>query len=239
MKHGSPGRRAAVVAAGFIAAFVLAACGSNASGGGAVPAKSNSATGSRSGATFNGVDVMFLRMMIPHHQQAVEMATLAQTRAADPRVKQLAARIKATQTSEIATMNRWLTAWGQPTTMPNDHDMSAMPGGGMMPSAMPGRPGGMMPSAMPGTPGCMTPSGMPRMPGMMSSADMARLTAATGKDFDKQFLQMMIVHHTGAIQMARAEQAYGSNPDVKALAGRIIKDQQAEIATMQKMLAGT
>ena len=53
---------------------------------------------------------------------------------------------------------------------------------------------------------------------------LANLTAATGKDFDKQFLQMMIVHHRGAIQMAQAEQAHGANPDAKALAGRIIKN---------------
>ncbi len=214
MKHDSPARRAALVAAGLIAAVALAACGSDTGGGGAGPVKSSGGTSSKPGATFNSVDVMFLRMMTPHHQQAVEMATLAQTRAADPQVKQLAARIKASQTSEIATMNRWLTAWGQPSMKPSDHDMSAMPSGGMM------------------------PSGMPSMPGMMSSAEMARLKAATGKDFDEQFLQMMIVHHKGAIQMARAEQAYGSNPDVKAFAGRIINDQQAEIATMQKMLAG-
>jgi len=78
---------------------------------------------------------------------------------------------------------------------------------------------------------------MPSMPGMMSGADMARLRAATGRDFDQLFLQMMIVHHKGAIQMAQAEQTRGANPDAKALGGRIITDQQAEVATMQKMLA--
>jgi uncharacterized protein (DUF305 family) len=75
------------------------------------------------------------------------------------------------------------------------------------------------------------------MPGMMPSADMAKLTAATGKQFDKLFLQMMIAHHRGAIQMAQAELAHGANPDAKALAARIIKSQQAEINTMQKTLA--
>jgi uncharacterized protein (DUF305 family) len=75
------------------------------------------------------------------------------------------------------------------------------------------------------------------MPGMTSGADMAKLRTATGKDFDKLFLQMMIAHHRGAIQMAQAEQTRGANWDAKALAGRIITNQQAEIATMQKMLA--
>jgi uncharacterized protein (DUF305 family) len=47
----------------------------------------------------------------------------------------------------------------------------------------------------------------------------------------------LIVHHRGPIQIARLEQTNGSDPDVKALAGRSIKDQQAEIAAMQKILA--
>jgi uncharacterized protein (DUF305 family) len=71
---------------------------------------------------------------------------------------------------------------------------------------------------------------------MMSDADLAKLKAASGKEFDKQFLQMMIAHHKGAIEMARTEQTDGSNPDAKALAGNIIQTQQAEIDTMQKTL---
>jgi uncharacterized protein (DUF305 family) len=172
-----------------------------------VPAKSNGGASSQPGGVHNNGDIMFAQMMIPHHQQAVAMANLAQTRATDPKVKQLAAQIKAEQAPEIATMEGWLAAWGQPTTMPS-------------------MPSGTMPSGM--------PSGMP---GMMSSADMAQLAATTGKQFDKLFLQMMIAHHRGAIQMAQAELAHGANPDAKALAARIIKSQQAEINTMQKTLA--
>jgi uncharacterized protein (DUF305 family) len=216
MKRYTLGRRAALVGAALSAACALAACGGTGNGGSSVPANSHGGTSQRSTATFNNVDVMFVRMMILHHRQAVEMATLAETKATDPRVRQLAGQIRAAQVSEIATMKRWLSVWGQPTMMPSGHNMSSMPGG-------------MMPSGM--------PNPMPTVPGMMSSADMARLKAATGKDFDKQFLQMMIVHHKGAIQMAQAEQAHGANPDAKALAGRIITNQQAEIATMQKLLA--
>jgi uncharacterized protein (DUF305 family) len=224
MKRCTLGRRATLAGAILVATFALAACGGNDSGASAVSAKSHAGTTGKPAAAFNNVDVMFVRMMIPHHQQAVEMATLARTRAADPQVKQLAARITAEQNSEIATMKKWLTAWGQPT---------------MMPSAPPSMPGGMMPSAMPSgmMPSGAMPSGMPRMPGMMSSADMAKLKAATGKDFDKLFLQTMIAHHKGAIQIARVEQTNGSNPDAKALGSRMIKEQQAEIAAMQKILA--
>jgi uncharacterized protein (DUF305 family) len=222
MKRYTLGRRAALVGA----ALTLAGCGGTHSGGSPESANSHGGTSNKPNATFNKVDVTFVRMMIPHHQQAVELATLAEAKATDPQVKQLAGQIRAAQSSEIATMKRWLTVWGQPSMMPSGHDLSGMPGGGMMPSGM---PSGMMPSGM--------PSGMSTMPGMMSGADMAKLMAATGKDFDKQFLQMMIVHHKGVIQMAQAEQTEGANPDAKTLAGRIIKNQQAEIATMQKMLA--
>ncbi|MEJ3742550.1 DUF305 domain-containing protein [Actinomycetes bacterium KLBMP 9797] len=83
-------------------------------------------------ASFNDADVRFAQMMIPHHQQAVEMATLAGSRASDPQVKQLAAQVKAAQDPEINTMTGWLTAWGQSTAAPGGgHDMpgmSSMPG---------------------------------------------------------------------------------------------------------------
>lgn len=74
---------------------------------------------------FNDADVMFAQMMIPHHEQAVEMAELAETRASDPEVVELAAQIKAAQDPEIDTMTGWLEAWGEPTEM--DHGMD-MPG---------------------------------------------------------------------------------------------------------------
>jgi uncharacterized protein (DUF305 family) len=74
------------------------------------------------------------------------------------------------------------------------------------------------------------------MPGMMSTEDMDKLKAASGAAFDRQFAQMMIEHHKGAIEMAKDVQTKGGNPDVKKLAADIEKTQQAEIATMQKML---
>lgn len=74
------------------------------------------------------------------------------------------------------------------------------------------------------------------MPGMMSAEQMAALSAASGPDFDRQWLTMMIEHHTGAITMAETELAEGENPDAKALAERIIAAQRAEITQMRTML---
>ena len=69
---------------------------------------------------------------------------------------------------------------------------------------------------------------------MNADADMAKLESAS--DFDAEFMKMMIVHHEGAITMARAEQADGKDPELKALAGRIIEAQQREIEQMQDEL---
>ncbi len=76
------------------------------------------------GANFNSADVTFAQMMIPHHRQAVEMAELAATRAADPEIKQLATAIKGAQQPEIDLMTGWLTSWGQaPEHMGSGHGM--------------------------------------------------------------------------------------------------------------------
>lgn len=86
-------------------------------------------TSASSGAAFVDADVMFVQMMIPHHQQAVDMAALAETRASDPELKLLAAKIKAAQDPEITTMTAWLTAWGQPSAAAGGHlGHGGMPG---------------------------------------------------------------------------------------------------------------
>ncbi|WP_067835572.1 DUF305 domain-containing protein [Nocardia lijiangensis] len=75
-----------------------------------------------------------------------------------------------------------------------------------------------------------------RMPGMMSAEQMLALEAASGAEFDRMWLEMMIEHHAGAIDMAKTELAEGVNPDAQALARAVIAAQEAEIATMRTML---
>ena len=86
-------------------------------------------------------------------------------------------------------------------------------------------------------------TGMPGMSGggmsdmsAMSEEQMQQLEQATGAAFDRMFLEMMIAHHTSAIDMAEQEVANGQNPDAKALAEKIIADQRAEIDRMQQLL---
>lgn len=74
------------------------------------------------------------------------------------------------------------------------------------------------------------------MPGMMSDQVMSDLGAATGETFDQMWLESMIAHHEGAVQMADTEIADGKDPDAIALAKSIKAAQTTEIATMKKLL---
>ena len=72
----------------------------------------------------NSADVMFAQMMIPHHEQAIVMADLAADRAGDPRMRDLAAQIKAAQGPEIESMASWLEQWGAPRISGDEAMMS-------------------------------------------------------------------------------------------------------------------
>lgn len=79
-------------------------------------------------------DVMFTQEMIPHHQQAVEMADLAldPVHAASPEVRDLAGRIKRAQSAEIADMRAWLAEWGADPAESGHMDHMGDSGMGMM-----------------------------------------------------------------------------------------------------------
>ncbi|MFE7843923.1 DUF305 domain-containing protein [Microbacterium sp. NPDC057407] len=157
--------------------------------------------GSEQAADVNSADIMFAQMMIPHHEQAVEMADMLLAKDdIDPDVVRLAEDIKAAQQPEIDRMAGWLEDWG---------------------------------ADMPGMDGM---DGMDHGDGMMSEADMARLEAATGVEASRLFLEQMIVHHEGAIEMAQAEVEDGRNPGAIQLADDIIETQTAEVGTMNGLL---
>lgn len=77
-----------------------------------------------------------------------------------------------------------------------------------------------------------------QMPGMMDSMktmagdEMKKMEAATGKDFDVHFLDMMTPHHAGAVTMAKEALARAEHPEIKTLANQVIKEQEAEIKEM-------
>jgi len=90
------------------------------------------ATSETAAATFNGADVTFAQLMIPHHEQAVEMSDLLLAEdGVDDQVRGLATQIKDAQQPEIDQMREWLDAWGQ-----EESDMGGMNhGSGMMSDA--------------------------------------------------------------------------------------------------------
>ena len=76
---------------------------------------------------FNDADIMFAQMMIPHHEQAIELADMAldPTLMASEQVKALASQIKNAQDPEIDLMAQWLDDWEQPLMdMSVDHSMT-------------------------------------------------------------------------------------------------------------------
>lgn len=78
------------------------------------------------------------------------------------------------------------------------------------------------------------------MPGMLTAAQLEQLGAARGRDFDRLFLQLMIKHHEGAIQMVTEllrSPGAGQEVDINVLANEIEAAQLAEIELMWQMLA--
>ena len=135
-------------------------------------------------ATGSDADITFAQLMIPHHEQAVQMADMALQQATSPEVTDLATQIKAAQDPEIQQMRGWLQQWGAPEQMDG---VDGMDHGDM---DMGGQTAG----------------------GMMSDEDMGALMDASGADFDRMWLTMMIAHHEGAIEMAEQVKAQSTNP---------------------------
>lgn len=150
----------------------------------------------QSTSDFTGTDIMFAQMMIPHHQQAVDMSTLAETHTTNPEILALAKQIKDAQAPEIEQMTAWIDSTGAGMDM--GHDMG--------------------------------------MGGMLSEEQMAALGNAQGADFDKLYLEGMIGHHQGALDMAKMIEN-STNAEAKTLAANIMTSQTAEIEKMKQMLA--
>lgn len=146
-------------------------------------------------------DIMFVQMMIPHHEQAVEMSEILLAKPAMPaEMVELATSIAAEQGPEIEQMQQWQEDWGLP-------DMPGMGHGGH---------GGM--------------------DGMLGDEELDDLRDAEGDGAVTLFLEQMIAHHEGAIDMAQDVVDRGDHADVIAMATAIIESQRAEIALMNGML---
>lgn len=184
--------------------LLVAGCGPRAAPAPAPVAKSPSPAV----AAPTGVDVLFARMMVLHHDQAVRLSRGIVARPGVPeRVWRLADYIAHDQQREIDETNAWLTAWGRPAADPADPALRRLHGGAAAAH------------------------------GMLSEAQLDRVRAAAPAEASRLFLRQMIAHHLGAITMARSVLAGGGNAWVRALAKHIVNEQAAENDVMRALLA--
>jgi uncharacterized protein (DUF305 family) len=157
----------------------------------------------------NEADANFVRMMIPHHHQALVLSRLTPDRTANTELLALAARIDVEQTVEIATMQQWQVFYGFDETDPE--------------SAY-----GMV----------MQDPAMIEMMGMATQAELDQLETLSGGAFDQLFLQLMIDHHQGAVDMCVQVMTNGQEPVLQSMANEMLTTQSTQIFQMQAMLGG-
>lgn len=159
---------------------------------------------------YSEADVTFMQGMILHHQQAVDMAALVEDRTNREDIVELAGRIDATQEDEIAFMRSWLEDRGE--VAPDPSDPHAMHAAGLDHSAM---------------------------SGMATPEQMDALAEAAGVAFDQLFLELMIAHHEGAIEMVDellGQPGSAFDPALYDFANDVESEQEAEIRRMSRIL---
>lgn len=159
--------------------------------------------------TSNAADSGFVAMMIPHHFQATVMSQLAPERSDDDTLLAFADRIDVEQTVEIGMMQNWQTWNGLEVT---DAEMAYE-----MMLAMP-----MMVEQM----------------GMATPEELDALDAASGTDFDRLYLELMIDHHEGALTMLVDVITNGTDTTLQFWATDMLNAQQSQIYQMEAMIAG-
>ena len=182
-------------------------------------------------------DIRFMQDMIMHHGQAVEMTELAKTRAQNPAVKEIAAKIDLSQGDEIRWMKQWLNERGVPVETAGSMDMAGMEG--MDHAGMAGMDHGSAAKPGPTDAPPTDPMDVAMMPGMLTPRQMAALRKADGRQFDVQFLTGMMQHHNGALLMVKqlfGQPGAGQDPQLFDFANDVDNTQLAEIDIMKGIL---
>ncbi|OLF08072.1 hypothetical protein BLA60_24710 [Actinophytocola xinjiangensis] len=171
----------------------------------------------------DSVDVGFAQDMRVHHLQAVTMAGIERDRTDDGELRRLAFDIESTQLAQASEMAGWLTVWGrQSLPDPGAGHMEWMSQGGTHEHT----------DAL----GQTTTGAVDRMPGMATSQELDQLRAATGRELDVLFLQLMLRHHQGGLQMAEYGAQHASAGYVRNLAKKIVSSQVSEVNLLTDML---
>jgi uncharacterized protein (DUF305 family) len=158
------------------------------------------------GEAEDSVDVGFMRDMIAHHEQAVQLGLLGVANGEDPGVEHFAQEAIVAQQWEVGYMTALLEDWGYDT---GSLDRDAMT---------------WMDMATP----------LSQMPGMATPEQLAELRDLRGAEADAAFLQLMTDHHIGGVHMAEEAAATASDERVRALAERMARNQQREIQEYQR-----
>ncbi|MFC9581292.1 DUF305 domain-containing protein [Streptomyces yangpuensis] len=198
----------------FAAAATVAAANS---GSAARPADPPRTPGLRS------PDAGFARDMAVHHQQAVEMSFVVRDRTQDEAVRTLAYDIANTQANQRGMMLGWLDLWGLPKVVADEPPMSWMGTSGGH-----GGHGGHAGHG-PAKPGAL-------MPGMATKEELEQLGAASGRDAEVLFLQLMTDHHKGGVTMAEGCAQLCATPVERDLAQGMVDAQRSELTLMADML---
>jgi uncharacterized protein (DUF305 family) len=155
----------------------------------------------------------FARDMATHHAQAVEMAFIARDGSTDESLRRLAYDIIITQTAQRGIFTGWLQQWGLNQT-------------GERPEM----------AWMTGHSHGVTAAAPTTMPGIASKDDIKRLSDAKGKEKEILFLQLMIRHHEGGVQMAQGLLKLSDRDEVATMAQHIVDGQTSEISLMTDRL---
>ncbi|MFD3781774.1 DUF305 domain-containing protein [Streptomyces sp. NPDC058612] len=168
----------------------------------------------------HSADAGFARDMAVHHQQAVEMSFVVRDRTQDEAVRTLAYDIANTQANQRGMLLGWLDLWELPKVVAGEPPMTWM-----APSEGSGGHGGHE-AAKPGA----------LMSGMATKEEIARLGAASGRDAEVLYLQLMTDHHVGGVAMARGCADQCVTPAERDLARGMVAAQQSELTLMADML---
>ncbi|GAA2122925.1 DUF305 domain-containing protein [Glycomyces algeriensis] len=157
----------------------------------------------------DSVEAGFARDMQTHHQQAVEMAMYEWQNGSDPALTTIAYDIVTTQSAEIGMYRSWLRDWGvqlssgEPMAWAGEEHAHDLEEAGGL------------------------------MPGMATDEQMAEFKTLTGAEADVMFADLMIAHHIGGVDMARAALDLSDNALVVDAARRTVNLQQAEIENLE------
>ncbi len=170
-------------------------------------------------------DHCYVEAMVPHHEQALVLSevVLAASGVSD-RTRALAEFIVADQTAEIEQMRAWSDAWAR--ALPDAAGAASGHG-----------PHGAHADTNPGViaQGCAH-DGHAAMKGMATEDQVAGFRELTGAAAERMFLELMIAHHEGALEMAKTAVTEGSNAFVRSSAKHVLVEQEREVGAMTAIL---